>query len=82
MLPVFKHVGKVLLTPVLVILVSVFVPLLIWASAFIGTWLIFAERRARRGLIAARNIITCRIDADCPPGYMCIDGRCVPMTDT
>ena len=23
----------------------------------------------------------CRSDADCPPGYICVDGRCVPLGD-
>ncbi len=22
----------------------------------------------------------CRIDADCPPGFVCVRGRCVPQT--
>ena len=23
----------------------------------------------------------CSSDADCPPGYICVDGRCVPVGD-
>jgi hypothetical protein len=24
--------------------------------------------------------LTCSIDSDCPPGYVCLDGMCVPAT--
>ncbi len=24
--------------------------------------------------------MACSIDADCPPGFVCINGRCVPKT--
>lgn len=23
--------------------------------------------------------LTCSVDTDCPPGYACIDGRCIPQ---
>ncbi len=23
--------------------------------------------------------LSCSIDTDCPPGYVCMDGRCVPQ---
>ena len=32
-------------------------------------------RRARR-----RAVMACSIDADCPPGYVCVGGVCVPAT--
>lgn len=22
--------------------------------------------------------LACSVNADCPPGYMCLDGRCIP----
>jgi Cys-rich repeat protein len=28
----------------------------------------------------SRRIITCRIDADCPEGFVCRGGRCVPVS--
>jgi hypothetical protein len=34
-----------------------------------------------RGSITLRGRkTTCRIDTDCPPGYICIDGMCLPAT--
>ena len=24
--------------------------------------------------------LTCSIDADCPPGYVCFNGRCIPAS--
>jgi hypothetical protein len=48
---------------------------LIWSGTFIGVGKLLKERRERRSL---KN--TCRIDADCPPGYVCHRGQCVPAT--
>lgn len=34
-------------------------------------------KAARKRSKQAPNIV-CALDADCPPGYACINGRCVP----
>jgi hypothetical protein len=37
------------------------------------------ERRAHRK--ASIRELVCSIDADCPPGFTCIGGLCVPATE-
>ena len=32
----------------------------------------------RRRRVASSNLV-CSIDADCPPGYTCVNGRCLPQ---
>jgi hypothetical protein len=57
---------------------SLFVPLLLWAGVVIGFRCLYLEWKAiRRGLFSGR--LACAINEDCPPGYICIDGKCVPF---
>jgi hypothetical protein len=42
-----------------------------------GGGLISAMKGRRRAKIADAR--TCAIDTDCPEGYICISGRCVPQ---
>jgi hypothetical protein len=41
--------------------------------------------KARKGTKAAKVLktllpdLTCSIDADCPPGYVCLEGCCTPQ---
>ena len=68
---VMKKTGAVILA----LLAAVLAPLLIWVAAIINLWQAFAQWRIARAQFAFSNL-ACRIDADCPPGYVCIDGRC------
>lgn len=70
---VVKETGVVILA----LLAAVLAPLLIWVAAIINLWQAFARRRITRAQFAFSNL-TCRIDADCPSGYVCTDGRCAP----
>lgn len=70
-----KQAGIAVMTPVLVVLTAVFMPVLIWVAAIMSIRLALFGRRASRRLAA--DAIACRIDNDCPPGYRCLDGRCI-----
>lgn len=51
------------------------VPLLIWAGACSA---LYQRKREINLLKRALPDLSCHIDTDCPPGFMCIAGRCVP----
>lgn len=70
---VMKKTGAVILA----LLAAVMAPLLIWVAAIINLWQAFAQWRIARAQFAF-SYLACRIDADCPSGYVCTDGRCVP----
>lgn len=63
----------------LVVLVGVTFPLLIWAAAVFCLTHIYREWRALKGWVQKENL-ACSIDTDCPPGYVCAGGRCLPNT--
>lgn len=73
-----KQAGMTVMTPVLVVLMAVFMPILIWVAAIRNIRLALVERRVSHRVSAA-EAIACRIDTDCPPGYRCLEGRCVPV---
>jgi len=47
------------------------VPVLIWLA-----FLVSAPELWRKSA-RARRLAACRLDLDCPPGYVCYEGRCV-----
>jgi len=61
----------------LVVIAGIFIPLLLWVALVTALQLIFAEWRTTRPQLLAGNL-TCSIDANCPSGFRCIDGRCLP----
>ena len=59
-------------------------PVLIWVGAGVAlyqdsTSRSLLQRPARRSF--AGDGLTCALDADCPPGYICMNGSCVPATE-
>lgn len=64
----------------LVIGVAIFlVPLgLVWYINAGGVYA--AIKRARSQVLSKASQLMCSADTDCPPGYICQDGRCVPTT--
>jgi hypothetical protein len=60
----------------LVLLLGCSAPLLIWVGAGVA---LYQKRRAASSLKQALSGASCSIDADCPPGYICLNGRCVPQ---
>ena len=63
----------------LALLIGLSVPLLVWAAAIFCLRQIYKEWWSIRGWLRAGKF-TCGLDTDCPPGYVCIDGRCMPDT--
>ena len=72
-------VGKRVGAPFLLLLVGISIPLLIWVAIITAFWQMYIEWRVTRAGLLAGNLI-CSLDADCPPGYQCIGGRCLPIT--
>ncbi len=60
---------------ILALLLGCSVPLLIWVGA--GSAL-YQWRKQSKLLKRALPDLVCSIDADCPSGYVCFNGRCVP----
>ncbi len=59
----------------LALLAGLLAPLLIWAGAGVA----LHQSRQRSGLLKrALHDLACSIDTDCPAGYMCVSGHCVP----
>ena len=59
------------------LLLGLCVPLLIWVGA--GTVLYQSRKQIKFSKRALHDLV-CAIDTDCPPGYVCLNGRCVPAT--
>ena len=59
-------------------------PVILFPVAFVwylnigGVSAAIKERRALNLLEKSRSNQTCSVDTDCPSGYVCSDGRCVP----
>ena len=61
----------------LAVLAGFAAPLLIWAAVVNGLGQLYQEWRViRAGLLAGK--LACSLDTDCPPGYVCGGGRCIP----
>jgi len=56
----------------LALLIGCCAPVLVWVGA--GSALYHRQKRAKERWAE----MVCRIDADCPSGYLCVNGRCVP----
>jgi len=68
-------------TLLLALVGGILIPLLIWVVIGVGFRQLLAEwRDIRRGLLAGN--LACSINVDCPPGYECAGGRCVPVSVT
>lgn len=57
-------------------LIGCFTPLLIWVGNGIA---LFHRYRRVKAFQKALTDLICSIDSDCPPGYICLSGRCVPV---
>jgi hypothetical protein len=55
-------------------------PVLIWVAVGVHVRHLIVERSFRARL--SSSALICRLDSDCPQGYRCIDGRCIPVLQT
>jgi len=67
---------EVLLAILLVLAIFVGVP----AGMGFGIVGILAWRERSLAPQRTQRELTCTVDADCPAGYICMNGRCVPGT--
>jgi hypothetical protein len=44
-----------------------------------GLYVVIKRRRKERLLEKAIPDVTCALDIDCPPGFICLEGRCIPQ---
>lgn len=51
-------------------------PVLIWVGAGVA---LYQRRKEANLLKQALPNLACSIDADCPPGFVCLNGQCVPL---
>lgn len=69
---------------VVVVVVGGFVVLipaaLIWYICIGGICAAITDKKREKVLEKTPANLTCTIDADCPPGYVCLNGRCMPAT--
>jgi hypothetical protein len=69
---------------VAIVVLSVGIPVFLFPVAFIwylnigGILKAIKNRGVARQFEEALSDLTCSVDADCPLGYMCLGGRCVP----
>jgi len=59
----------------LFLLVAMLIPVLIWVAFAIAIRELSLRWRESR----LPSALVCRLDTDCPPGYVCLAGRCVPQ---
>ena len=52
-------------------------PLLVWVGAGAA---LYQWRKEAKLLKQALPELSCSIDTDCPPGFVCMGGRCIPQT--
>ncbi|OGN99083.1 MAG: hypothetical protein A2Y58_03505 [Chloroflexi bacterium RBG_13_51_52] len=77
MLAVLKRAGVIMLTPIIIVITPIFYPVFACVTAIGSIRLVYVERRRKSRPVIATGL-SCSIDNDCPPGYVCIDGRCMP----
>ncbi len=60
---------------IVALLIGLSTPLLIWVGAGAA---LYQQRKQANLLKQALPNLVCSLDTDCPPGFVCVGGRCVP----
>jgi hypothetical protein len=67
---------------ILILAVVVFIlaaPALTLAGVFVRLYEVVRDNLRRRAPAEVEGLnLACSIDADCPPGFVCVNGRCAP----
>lgn len=59
----------------LALLVGCLVPAVIWVAGGVA---LYQSRKGKATIRETLHILACSIDTECPPGYICLNGCCVP----
>ena len=63
----------------LALLIGCCVPVVIWVAGGVALYQASSQSKKRRELArAAVPDVSCSIDTDCPSGFVCMNGYCVP----
>ncbi|MEJ2738799.1 MAG: hypothetical protein P8105_03005 [Dehalococcoidia bacterium] len=68
---------QLILILVIAVLVGLFPVAFIWYICIGGICSAILQRRREKQLEKTFPNLTCSIDTDCPPGFICVKGRCV-----
>lgn len=71
-----KMIASVMLVALTFISIPVVVFLGVTGAFLFGA--VLALKRLGRSVAEVTTYLTCSIDADCPQGYICRDGTCMP----
>jgi len=69
--------GQALVAIAILTLAALFPVALIWYINSGGIYAAITRRKRVKLLEKALPNLTCSINADCPPGFACLEGRCV-----
>ena len=70
-----------ILTYILVAIAAVLlvIPIVfVWYLCFCGIYVALRDWKVARAVKRRIATLTCSIDTDCPEGYICVNGHCIP----
>lgn len=57
------------------LLIGCLAPVIIWVAGGVA---LYQSRKGKSAFKKALHSMACSIDTDCPPGYICLNGCCIP----
>lgn len=59
--------------------IAFLIPLVfVWSIAICGVYICFKDKRVLNTGAQEVESLACSMDTDCPEGYVCINGHCIP----